>query len=109
MLIAGNDNQLGQLDPGLPDWLPDMERLKRDADRAREAQQPDPWLFVEVECWRDLIEAEITAQKRIASGTDVMEALLRLKAQLESIARDLQLLNDPRNRPIARSTQKTAA
>ncbi len=108
-LTAGNDNQLNQLSVGLPDWLPDIERLRRDADRAREQQQPDPWLLVEVECWQDLLEAEIAAQKRLASGTDVMEALQALKANLGSIARDLQRLNSPQNRLRAHSRHQAAA
>lgn len=108
-LTAGNDNQLNQLGPGLPDWLPDIERLGRDRDCAREAQQPDPWLLVEVECWRDLIEAEIAARRRLASGTDVMHALNALKAELASIAQDLQGMSSPRNRLSAYSSKKAAA
>jgi len=108
-LTARNDNQLNQLSVGLPDWLPDIERLRRDMARAREQQEPDPWLLVEVECWSDLIDAEIAAQKRLASGTDVMDALQALKAELRVFARDLQLLNGQRHRESAYLRQKAAA
>ncbi len=59
------------------DWRPDMERLKDEAHAAQETGRSDPYAIVEVECWLDLVGAEIVAHQagdpelaEIAAGLD---------------------------------------
>lgn len=70
------------------DWRPDLERLRDEALAARETGRSDPYAIVEVECWLDLVEAEIAAHEtgdqarpEIAAG---LEELKRWKEELQA-------------------------
>lgn len=114
-LEAGNDNRQrwmppGSPDAGLPDWLPDIERLKRETQLARESGRPDPWSLAEAECWRDLVEAEIAAQTHRGASRDVMQVLRIWKAELGAITRTLGALNSmPRSHASEKQQENLAA
>lgn len=74
--------------------MPNIERLKRDAQLARESGRPDPWSLTEAELWRDLIDAEMAAQTHRGAGGDVMQMLRIWRAELGNIIRTLGALND---------------
>ena len=98
-LETSNDNQQWRPSPdssvaALPDWMPNIERLKRDAQLARESGRPDPWSLTEAELWRDLIDAEMAAQTHRGAGGDVMQMLRIWRAELGNIIRTLGALND---------------
>lgn len=97
-LEAGNDNRQWVTSPdssgaALPDWIPDIERLKREAQLAKESGRPDPWSLAEAECWRDLIKAEIAAQTNHGAGGDVMRMLRIWEAELGTVIQMLGSLS----------------
>lgn len=113
-LEAGNDNQPWLTLPdssnaALPDWMPDIERLKRETQLAKESIRPDPWSLAEAECWRDLIEAEIAAQTHRGAGDDVMQMLRIWKAELGTIIRTLGALDGGKPNRSAGAEQSIAA
>lgn len=81
--------------PARFDWEPPVERLRSEAAMARDSGRPDPWTLVEAECWIDLIDAELSAQR---SGRDpgtrsaAISLLRHWRAELQLIVRQLQQL-----------------
>lgn len=113
-LEAGNDNQQwwtpsDSSGAALPDWMPDIERLKREAQLAKESGRPDPWTLAEAECWQDLVEAEIAAQTYRGASGDVMQMLRIWKAELGTVIRTLGSLNGRTANPPEGSEQSLAA
>ena len=113
-LEAGNDNRQwltppDSSDAALPDWMPDIERLKRETQLVKESGRPDPWSLAEAECWRDLIEAEIAAQTHRGAGDDVMQMLRIWKAELGIIIRTLDALGGRKPNRSERPEQSIAA
>jgi len=79
--------------PGAPDWTPPIERLRSEANAARESGRPDPWTRVEAECWIDLIDAELAAQRAARDPGTRSATIGRLRhwrAELQLIVRQLQ-------------------
>ena len=77
----------------LPDWQPDLERLKRETRQAKDSGRSDPWTLAEAECWIDLIDAEIAAHAHLGADQTVAVPLLRTwKAELGALVRVLQAL-----------------
>ncbi len=61
------------------DWRPAIERLRAEAETALAEGKSDPFAEVEAECWIELIDAEIAAQKRLdQSRPDVARSLHEL-------------------------------
>jgi hypothetical protein len=75
------------------DWRPAIERLREEAEAARAAGKSDPFAQIEAECWIDLIDAEIAAQKRLdQSRPEVAAAIHELRhwrVELQLILRQL--------------------
>jgi hypothetical protein len=75
------------------DWQPAIERLRGDAEAARAAGKSDPFAQIEAECWIDLIDAEIAAQKQLdQSRPEVAAAMHELRhwrVELQLILRRL--------------------
>lgn len=77
----------------LPDWQPDLERLKRETQQARDSGRSDPWTLAEAECWVDLIDAEIAALAHlVGDGGEALSLLRAWKAELNALIRALQAL-----------------
>jgi hypothetical protein len=113
-LEADNDNRRWLTPPhssdaALPDWMPDIERLKREAQLAKESGRPDPWSLAEAECWRDLIEAEIAAQTHRGAGGDIVQMLRIWKAELGTIIRTLNALDGRKSDRSEEPEQSIAA
>lgn len=111
---ADNDNRQwltppSSPDTSLPDWIPDIERLKREAQSAKESGRPDPWSLAEAECWRDLIEAEMAAQTHRGAGADVIQMLRIWKAELGTVIRTLGSWDHRTANRSERSEQSVAA
>ncbi len=81
------------------DWRPAIERLRAEAEAARAAGKSDPFAEIEAECWIDLIDAEIAAQKRLdQSRPDVAATLHELRhwrVELQLIQQQLTRLEKP--------------
>ncbi len=81
------------------DWRPAIERLRAEAEAARAAGKPDPFAEIEAECWVDLVDAEIAAQKRLdQSRPDVAATLHELRhwrVELQLILQQLSELEKP--------------
>jgi hypothetical protein len=81
------------------DWRPAIERLRAEAEAARAAGKPDPLARIEAECWLDLIDAEIAAQKQLdQSRPDVAATLHELRhwrVELQLILQQLSKLEKP--------------
>lgn len=92
-----------------PDWQPDIERLKRETQLAQAHGRSDPWTLAEVECWLDLIDAEIAAQAQLANDV-ALRALQTWKAELGALVRALDALQrDSRSsRPRANGQARAA-
>ena len=81
------------LGAALPDWQPDLERLKRETQQAKDSGRSDPWTLAEAECWIDLIDAEIAAYAYLGADEAPPVPLLRTwKAELGALVRVLQAL-----------------
>lgn len=74
-------------------WKLDVERLEREAGRAVERQQTDPWTLVDAECSLDLIDAEIAALRPKGSqGGAATHSLAQLggwRSRIERVIRTL--------------------
>lgn len=83
-------------------WKLDVERLEREAGRAVERQQTDPWTLVEAECFLDLIDAEIAALRpKGGQGGAVAHGLAQLsgwRTRIERVIRMLSLLPEDERR-----------
>jgi hypothetical protein len=101
------------------DWQPAIERLREEADTARAAGKTDPFAQIEAECWIDLIEAEIAAQKQLdQSRPEVAAALHELRhwrIELQLILRQLAQAEAPAfsaasasSRPAAENLARTS-
>jgi hypothetical protein len=86
---ASNDNLIF-------DWAPHLDRLKRETDIATAERRPDPWAQAEAECWLDLIDAEIEAQRALPQSRPEVAAGLRQlagwRADMIAIVRRLEVL-----------------
>ncbi len=47
------------------DWKPSIDRLRSEADTAAREGRANPYAEIEAQCWLDLIDAEITAQRAL--------------------------------------------
>jgi hypothetical protein len=75
------------------DWRPAIDRLHGEAEAARAEGKSDPYAEIEAECWIDLIDAELAAQKRPdQSRPEVARAMYELRnwrAELQDILEQL--------------------
>ena len=75
------------------DWRPAIDRLRGEAEAARAEGKADPFAEIEAECWIDLIDAELAAQKRLdQSRPDVARTMYELRswrAELQHILEQL--------------------
>ena len=75
------------------DWRPAIDRLREEAEAARAEGKSDPFAEIEAECWIDLIDAELAAQKRLdQSRPDVARTMYELRnwrAELQHISEQL--------------------
>jgi hypothetical protein len=78
----------------LPDWQPDLERLKRETQQAKESGRSDPWTLAEAESWLDLVDAEIAAQAHLQTADEgvALRVLRTWKAELGALVRSLHAL-----------------
>ena len=85
--------QVGPAGGALPDWQPDLERLKRETQQARDVGRSDPWTLAEAECWIELIDSEIAAHAHLGAHHSEAVPLLRTwKAELSALGRALRAL-----------------
>ena len=89
MTAVSNDNLLF-------DWVPHVDRLKREAEEASLAGREAPWALAEAECWLDLVEAELEAHRAMRQDRpEVAAGLHRLqlwRTELQFIIRRLHAL-----------------
>lgn len=78
------------------DWKVDVERLEKEARRAVDRQQTDPWTRFEAECSLDLIDVEIAALRPKGSqGRVAAPSLAQLggwRRRIERVIRTLRSL-----------------
>jgi hypothetical protein len=66
------------------EWQPDLERLRTEIVTARRAGRTDDLAIAEVECWIDLIHAEISARRDHLDDPELGK-LMRWKADLTAM------------------------
>jgi hypothetical protein len=74
---------------GLFGWAPQIDRLRREAAEARRLGRADPWTIAEAECWIELVDAELVAQRRL-DDPDAVAAIRQLvswRAELLEVIR----------------------
>jgi hypothetical protein len=80
---------------GDPGWAPPLERLRSETKAARDNGKHDPWTEVEAECWIDLIDAELSAQRSAPASGSRQATISRLRhwrAELQLLVRQLQAI-----------------
>lgn len=86
---------------GSLDWEPPIERLRTEARAAKETGRPDPWSRVEAECWIDLIDAELSAQRAARErglASPAIGVLRQWRAELQLIVRQLESVASRKDR-----------